>query len=86
MPSSPALLFETHGRHSALAAGAAFLPHSDLRQPDVEAQLGRKLALGVHKSAGFAVCKNVEIKSVQVYDLDVCEKFEYRRAGFVGGT
>ena len=69
MPSSPALLFETHGRHSAL--GAAFLPHSDLRQPDVEAELGRKLALGVHQSAGFAVCKNVEIKSVQVFDLDV---------------
>ena len=43
----------------------------DLRQPDVEAQLGRKLALGVHKSAGFAVRKNVEIKSVQVFDPDV---------------
>jgi len=27
--------------------------------------------LGVHKSAGFVVRKNVEIKSVQVFDLDV---------------
>ena len=46
-------------------------PFRTFRQPDVEAQLGKKLALGVHQSAGFAVRKNVEIKSVQVFDLDV---------------
>lgn len=55
-------------------ADSTFVTHAPFRtfrQPDVEAQLGRKLALGVHKSAGFAVRKNVEIKSVQVFDLDV---------------
>jgi hypothetical protein len=56
-----------------LVGGTALhAPFRTFRQPDVEAQLGRKLALGVHKSAGgFAVRKNVEIKSVQVFDLDV---------------
>jgi hypothetical protein len=52
-------------------ASTGYAPFRTFRQPDVEAQLGRKLALGVHKSAGFAVRKNVEIKSVQVFDLDV---------------
>ena len=71
-PCSRATAFESDNGRSALVTGTALpAPFRTFRQPDVEAQLGRKLALGVQKSAGFAVRKNVEIKSVQVFDLDV---------------